>query len=110
MRLRLFLFCLVASLPALGAAQADNDPFELSFEELMRLEVVSVSKRAESQFTVPAAVHVVTREHIARIGATSLGEALRGVPGLHVRGSTIAPGPSPAEASTVRLPTNSLCW
>ena len=74
-----------AALVVSGPAFADTaDPFDLSLEELMSMEVFSVSKRAESQFTVAAAVHVITAEDIRRSGATSLGEALRGVPGLQV--------------------------
>lgn len=71
-------------LAPLNAVANSPDPFELSLEELMSVEVTSVSKRSQSQFTVAAAVHVITNEDIERAGATSLGEALRGTPGLQV--------------------------
>lgn len=68
-----------------GAALAnDADLFELSLEELMQIEVISANKRSERAFEIPAAVHVITSEDIRRSGATSIGEALRLSPGLHV--------------------------
>lgn len=68
-----------------AAARADDvDPFDLSLEEIMHVEVVSVSKRPQSKFTVPSAIYVISASDIQRSGATSLGEALRGVPGLQV--------------------------
>ena len=57
---------------------------QLSIEELMNTEVTSVSKREESLLGSAAAVAVVTNEDIQRSGATSVPEALRSVPGLHV--------------------------
>ena len=56
----------------------------LSIEELMDIEVTSVSRTAETLSSAAAAVAVVTNEDIRRSGATTIPEALRGVPGLHV--------------------------
>lgn len=56
----------------------------LSIEELMDLEITSVSKTVESLGGAAAAIAVVTNEDIRRSGATSIPEALRLVPGLHV--------------------------
>jgi len=56
----------------------------LSLEELGNLEVTSVSKRAERLSDAPTAVFVITAEDIRRSGATSLPEALRLAPNLHV--------------------------
>lgn len=56
----------------------------LSIEELMDLEITSVSKTGESLGGAAAAIAVVTNEDIRRSGATSIPEALRLVPGLHV--------------------------
>lgn len=56
----------------------------LSLEELMDLEIVSVTKGEQRRLAVPAAVSVITGEDIRRSGATSLPEALRMAPGLHV--------------------------
>jgi iron complex outermembrane receptor protein len=57
---------------------------DLSLEELIDIDVTSVSMKEERWFTAPAAVHVVTGEDIRRSGVTSLAEALRLVPGMQV--------------------------
>ncbi len=70
---------------AAGSPEAEaRDLKELSLEELMDLEVVSVTKGAQQRLAVPAAVAVITGEDVRRSGATSLPEALRLAPGLHV--------------------------
>ncbi|HEV8331883.1 MAG TPA: TonB-dependent receptor [Steroidobacteraceae bacterium] len=56
----------------------------LSIEELMDIEVTSVSRAPETLNSAAAAVSVITNEAIRRSGATTIPEALRGVPGLHV--------------------------
>jgi iron complex outermembrane receptor protein len=81
---------IVGSLVALPAFANSPDPGSLdalkrmSFEELMNVEVTSVSRTEESLFDAAAAVAVVTRDVIRRSGATTLPDALRLVPGLHV--------------------------
>jgi iron complex outermembrane receptor protein len=57
---------------------------QLSFEELMDIEVTSVSRMEESLTGAAAAITVVTSEDIRRSGATTIPDALRFVPGLHV--------------------------
>jgi iron complex outermembrane receptor protein len=57
---------------------------QLSLEELMGVEVTSVSKKEEKLFDAAAAIYVITQEDIRRSGATSIPEALRNVPGLEV--------------------------
>jgi iron complex outermembrane recepter protein len=56
----------------------------LSLEELMDVEVTSVSRTEETLGGAAAAIAVVTNEDIRRSGATSIPEALRMVPGIHV--------------------------
>ncbi|MEO5820010.1 MAG: TonB-dependent receptor [Vicinamibacteraceae bacterium] len=65
-------------------AQSTADLTRISVEDLMRLEVTSVSKKERPLGTSPAAVFVLTNEDIRRSGLTSLPELLRLVPGLHV--------------------------
>ena len=55
-----------------------------SIEELMQIEVTSPSKKAESLLEAPAAIFVITGEDILRGGYSSIPDALRMVPGLHV--------------------------
>ncbi|HKY93504.1 MAG TPA: TonB-dependent receptor [Nevskiaceae bacterium] len=57
---------------------------DLSLEQLLALEVTSVSKSAERLLRAPAAIVVLTREEILRAGVTSLPEALRLAPNLQV--------------------------
>lgn len=65
-------------LPHLGAMK------KMTLGELMEIEVTSVSKTPEPSRNAAAAITVVTNEQLRRSGATTLPEALRGVPGLHV--------------------------
>lgn len=87
---------LIACLPfcprsnAADTADTSNQLTSLSLEQLMALEVTSVSKHAEPVAKAPAAVHVLTGDDIRRSGAASIPEALRMVPGLHV--AQINPG------------------
>lgn len=56
----------------------------LSLEELMNMDVTSVSRRSERLSQSASAIQVITGEDIRRSGATSLAEALRLAPNLHV--------------------------
>jgi iron complex outermembrane receptor protein len=56
----------------------------LSLEELMEVEVTSVSRRPERQSQAPSAIQVVSGGDIRRFGATSIPEALRLASNLHV--------------------------
>lgn len=57
---------------------------KLSVEELMDVEVTSVSRRPEKLSETASAVQVITSEDIRRSGATSLPEVLRLASNLHV--------------------------
>ncbi len=50
---------------------------KLSLEDLMKLDVTSVSRRPEPYSQAPAAIQVITQEEIRRSGASSIPEALR---------------------------------
>ena len=72
---------------AAAAAQTPPPPpdlSKLSLEELMQLEVTSVSRREEPLFEAAAAITVLTQDDVRRSGATSVPELLRLVPGLEV--------------------------
>src|SRR5690349_3622986 len=56
----------------------------MSVEQLMDIEVTSVSKRPEKLFETPSAVQVITGEDLQRSGVSSLPEALRLAPNLEV--------------------------
>ena len=57
---------------------------KMSVEELMSIEVTSVSMNPEKLLDAASAIQVVTGEDIRRSGATSLPEALRNVSNLEV--------------------------
>jgi iron complex outermembrane receptor protein len=57
---------------------------QVSIENLMNMEVTSVSKKEQKLSQVAAAIFVITPEEIARSGATSIPDLLRMVPGLNV--------------------------
>ncbi len=63
---------------------ADIDFTKLSLEELMDVEVTSVSKRPQKVADAAAAIFVIGQEDIRRSGATSVPELLRMVPGVEV--------------------------
>lgn len=73
-----------AAEPPADAASDPPDLAALSLEELLSLEVTSVSRRSERISDAPAAVYVLTAEDIRRSGATSIPELLRMVPGVQV--------------------------
>jgi iron complex outermembrane receptor protein len=64
--------------------QAVPDVSKMSIEDLMNVEVTSVSKHTQRVADAAAAVFVITQEDIRRSGAASIPEALRMVPGLQV--------------------------
>ena len=66
------------------AAAATSELTELSLEDLMNIEVTSVSKKPERLSDAAAAVYVITREDIRRSGYTSIPEILRLAPNLQV--------------------------
>ena len=83
---------LFAATAALNLAQPEDPVLtnqiarlkEVPFEELLNLEVTSVSKRPEKLGEAPSAIQVITGEDIRRSGATMLAEALRLAPNLQV--------------------------
>ena len=66
------------SLPSL------HDLKKLSLEELMNIEVMSVSKRSEKLTEVASAIQVITQNDIRNSGAKTVAEALRLAPNLQV--------------------------
>ena len=76
------LACAVVA--ARGAAAEGVDLTRLSLDELLNVDITTVFKKPSRAFDTPAAVHVITNEDIRRSGVTSIAEALRLAPGLHV--------------------------
>jgi iron complex outermembrane receptor protein len=85
----ILLATLLAGSPVTASAQASHEATpsglaSLSFDELASLTVTSVSKRPEPWATAAASIFVITGEDIRRSGVTTLPEALRLAPNLHV--------------------------
>ena len=71
--------------PALALQRvAAADLADLDLEQLTRITVTSVSRRAEPLIEAAASLYVITQDDIRRSGATSIPEALRLAPNLHV--------------------------
>jgi iron complex outermembrane receptor protein len=72
-----------------------KDLTSTSIEDLMNMEVSSVSKKEQKLSRTAAAIFVITQEDIRRSGATNIPDLLRMVPGMDVaqiNGSTWAIG------------------
>src|SRR6267378_4239899 len=83
----LFLTVLLA-MWAVSARAQQRDSLQalkhLTLDQLMNIEVMSVSRRPERLFETPSAIQVITQDDIRRSGATSLPEALRLASNLQV--------------------------
>jgi iron complex outermembrane recepter protein len=79
-----FLSVLLAGSTVAQNSRGVPDVTAMSMEDLMNLQVTSVSKRTQKVADAAAAIFVITQEDIRRSGATSIPEALRLVPGLEV--------------------------
>ncbi len=76
---------LYLSFPTASAiAYSSDELLSLSLEELVNLEITSVSKKPQTISDSAAAVFVITQDDIRRSGATSIPEALRLAPGVNV--------------------------
>src|SRR5437660_2958158 len=79
-----FLAVVVAATTVAQTSRSVPDVTALSMEDLMNMQVTSVSKRTQKVADAAAAVFVITQEDIRRSGARSIPEALRLAPGLEV--------------------------
>lgn len=70
--------------PAGAATELAGDLTDLSLQELLDVQVTSVSKHAEPLRHAAAAIAVVTGDEIRRSGARTIAEALRLIPGVQV--------------------------
>jgi iron complex outermembrane receptor protein len=73
------------ALPAFPAGASQTpDLTQKSLEDLMSIEVTSVSRREQKTSQAAAAIFVISREDIHRSGALNIPDLLRMVPGLDV--------------------------
>lgn len=83
----LMLLLLLWGVSSSGKAQTStsgNDIANKSIDELMNIDVTSVSRKDQKLSKIPAAVYVITQQAIERSGATIIPDLLRMVPGVQV--------------------------
>ncbi len=82
------LFCLILLITVHHSVSANSesldDLLEMPLEDLLSMEVTSVTKKSQSIANSAAAVYVITQKMIQNSGVTSIPEALRLAPGLQV--------------------------
>ena len=76
--------CAAACVEPVWAQGRPADLRLATLEELMNMEITSVSRREQRAEDVPAAVYVIGRDEIRRSGLTSIPELLRLAPGVQV--------------------------
>src|SRR5437870_899630 len=82
---RLVIAALFTSGLPTGAFAADQaDLARASLEDLMNIQITSVSRKEQRAGDVAAALYVITQEDIRRSGMTTVPELLRLVPGVQV--------------------------
>jgi len=60
-----------------------DDLFKMSFQEMMKVKIITAGKKTETVSEIPASVVIVTREDIKKYGYKSLEDILRSVPGIY---------------------------
>ena len=75
---------LFALLVSHAQAQKTPDLTQKSLEDLMNVQVTSVSRKEQRTSQTAAAVFVISRQDISRSGATNIPDVLRMVPGVEV--------------------------
>ena len=80
----IILILMAATGYAQSPGQNSESLMDLTIEELMNVEVVTVSRQAQRLSQTPSAVFVITQDDIKRAGVTSIPEALRMAPGVEV--------------------------
>src|ERR1039457_2522994 len=72
------------AVPAYSQQSSDSDLTQKSLEDLMNINVTSVSKKEQKTSQAPGAIFVISQEDIRRSGALNIPDLLRMVPGLDV--------------------------
>jgi iron complex outermembrane receptor protein len=78
------LMALILACEIVQGQASPQDLTQLKLEDLMNMEVTSVSKKEQKISEAASAVFVITSEDIARSGANNIPDLLRMVPGVEV--------------------------
>ena len=76
--------CVLAPHTALAQAPKPPDLTQLSLEDLMNIQVVTVSRKEQKLSKTGAAIFVITQDDIHRSGAGNIPDVLRMAPGVNV--------------------------
>src|SRR5258708_3779017 len=76
--------CFGLTIPSAAQTAAPRDLTQFSLEDLLNVQVTSVSKKEQKLAKTGAAVFVISQEDIRRSGATNIPDLLRMVPGVDV--------------------------
>ena len=77
------IFCII--LLNLKAQKIDQDIYDLNFNELSKLKVISVSKTEQNAEEVPSTVRIITADEISARGYFTFDEMLSDLPGFQFR-------------------------
>jgi len=78
------LVAVLTGLSSLGQQPKDYDLSQATLEDLMNIQVTSVSKKEQKLSKTGAAIFVITQEDIRRSGATNIPDVLRLAPGVDI--------------------------
>jgi iron complex outermembrane recepter protein len=67
-----------------ASRQEPEDVTELDLDDLIQVRVTGAGRKEQRLSDVPAAIYILRGEDLRRMGTTTLAEALRAVPGVHV--------------------------
>lgn len=69
---------------SVAVATTDEHALDMSLEDLLDVQVTSVSKKPQSLVDTAAAVFVISNDDLRRSGVTNIADALRMAPGINV--------------------------
>src|SRR6202045_3304474 len=83
-RCRVVMLAVLTALPNLAQQPKNYDLSQASIEDLMNIQVTSVSKKEQKLSKTGAAIFGITQDDIRRSGATNIPDLLRLAPGVDV--------------------------
>ena len=89
-------------------ARAQTDISQPNLEQLLEIEVTSVSRKEQELSRVATAIFVITQEDIRHSGARNVPDLLRLVPGLNV--AEIDSNTWARSARGFNIPMSTNCW
>lgn len=89
-----FLTCITFSSPLFANTSSTNELFELSFEELLDVNIELATKTDETRASVPSSITVFNKQHIRLLGIKNAYDLMNFVPGFqNTRGDWVGAVP-----------------